>query len=342
MGFMGFLKNGGGGIISSLISGGMGLLGQSLASKQQAKLQERAFEQSKEMAELQNQYEIDRMGLQASMNKDAADYSQQLAKDMWEYTGYGGQIRQMKAAGLNPALMYGGGGGGGQSTSGGSQQGVTAIQPMGLTVALQAKQQAAQIELIEAQAEKTKAETLQTSTLGAANSALDLISKNIQNKATEKNIEKADAEISNIKLTNDRINTEIDNMKKTGKLQDFNIWINDLKKNASHILENGAKITFESLFRDNVIQGLRAEWAKLDLDINKIKFDNNVLVGLFDNLEKIIKGEVDGYQINSKKYEQMSWDLKNDKAFGDLLNSLEIDNKYSKLILGIIRYFANK
>lgn len=339
---MGFLKDGGGGIISSVISGGLGLLGQSLASRQQERLQERAFEQSKEMAEIQNQYEVDRMGLQASMNRDAADYSQRLAKDMWEYTGYGGQIRQMRDAGLNPSLMYGGGGGGGQSTSGGSQQGVTAIQPMGLTVALQARQQAAQIELIEAQAAKTKAETLQTSTLGAANSALDLISKNIQNKATKKNIEKADNEIANIKLTNDQISTNIDNMKKTGKLQDFEIWINDLKKNASFILDNGAKVTFKDLFGMNVIKGLQKEWEQLNLDITKIDFDNNVLVGLFNNLEKIIKGEVDGYQVNSKKYEQMDWDLQNDKAFGDLLNSLEIDNKYSKLILGIIRYFANK
>lgn len=92
----------------------------------------------------------------------------------------------------------------------------------------------------------------------------------------------------------------------------------------------------------NVIKGLQKEWEQLNLDINNIDFDNNVLVGLFNNLEKIIKGEVDGYQVNSKKYEEMDWNLKNDKAFGDLLNSLEIDNKYSKLILGIIRYFANK
>ena len=40
-------------------------------------------------------------------------------KDMFDYTGYQAQVAQMKAAGLNPALMYGSAGGGG-STQGGA------------------------------------------------------------------------------------------------------------------------------------------------------------------------------------------------------------------------------
>ena len=46
--------------------------------------------------------------------------------------------------------------------------------------------------------------------------------------------------------------------------------------------------------------------------------------------------------MNTKKYEEMDWNLKNDKAFGDLLNQLGTDSKYRKLLLAIIRYFANK
>ena len=38
---------------------------------------------------------------------------------MFDYTGYENQVKQMKAAGLNPALMYGSAGSGG-STQGGA------------------------------------------------------------------------------------------------------------------------------------------------------------------------------------------------------------------------------
>ena len=152
----------------------MGLLSNKQMIQAQKEMQQASFEYGEKMAERQNQYEIDRMGLQAGMNKDAADYSQQLAKDMWNYTGYANQVKQMKEANINPALMYGGGGGG-QSTSGGSQQGVTALQPMGLQIALQAKQQAAQTELTLAQANKLKQDTLKEATVGMAQGVMDLI-----------------------------------------------------------------------------------------------------------------------------------------------------------------------
>ena len=134
-----------------MITGAMGLVAGAIGAAKQRKWQaeqnELNREFSREMAEKQNQYEVDRMGLQARYNKEAANYSQELAKDMWNYTGYENQRAQMEAAGLNPALMYGSGGGGGQSTSGGSQQGVTALQPMALQVALQAEQTRANIAL---------------------------------------------------------------------------------------------------------------------------------------------------------------------------------------------------
>ena len=41
-------------------------------------------------------------------NKEAAAQSQEYAKEMFYYTGYENQVKQMKAAGLNPALLNGG------------------------------------------------------------------------------------------------------------------------------------------------------------------------------------------------------------------------------------------
>ena len=64
----------------------------------------------------------------------------------------------MKAAGLNPALLDGGSGSAGQA-HGATVSPATAMQPMGLQVALQAQQAAAQTALTNAQAEKIRSET---------------------------------------------------------------------------------------------------------------------------------------------------------------------------------------
>ena len=55
-------------------------------------------------------------GIQLAANKEQMAYNQQLNKDMYEYTGFASKVRQMKEAGLNPALMYAGGGSGGGVT----------------------------------------------------------------------------------------------------------------------------------------------------------------------------------------------------------------------------------
>ena len=55
--------------------------------------------------------------LQIAGNEELANYSQNLQKDMWNYTNYENQIKHLKAAGLNPALMYAKGGVGGQTGS---------------------------------------------------------------------------------------------------------------------------------------------------------------------------------------------------------------------------------
>ena len=72
-------------------------------------------------------------------NKEAASQSQEYAKEMFDYTGYENQVKQMKAAGLNPALLNGGAGSAGQA-HGATVSPATTMQPMGLQVALQAQQ----------------------------------------------------------------------------------------------------------------------------------------------------------------------------------------------------------
>ena len=67
-------------------------------------------------------------------------------------------VSQSRYAGLNPALLNGGSGSAGQAR-GATVEPATAMQPMGLQVALQAQQTAAQTALTNAQAEKIRSET---------------------------------------------------------------------------------------------------------------------------------------------------------------------------------------
>lgn len=108
-------------------------------------------------------------GIQLAANKEQMAYNQELSKDMYEYTGYASKVRQMKEAGLNPALMYAGGGAGGGVTgnvSGGAGKGnasdemsrrMADIQSMGM--ALQNSKLKSEVDLMKAQADNLNAET---------------------------------------------------------------------------------------------------------------------------------------------------------------------------------------
>lgn len=184
---------------SGIIGGALGLVGGLINGKKnrdfQAKQAELQREFAEQMAQQQNQWELDRMALQNDYNKQAADYSQSLAKDMWNYTGYGNQKKQMEAAGLNPALMYGQGGGGGQSTDGGTQEGATAIAPMGLKVGLDAQQTMAQTDLLRAQTKNIEADTIQKNSIEMAKGLMDIGGKWLNNIKTANDVKKQAPEL---------------------------------------------------------------------------------------------------------------------------------------------------
>ena len=106
--------------------------------------------------------------IQVQANKELADYGMGISKEMFDYTGYENQVKQMKAAGLNPALMYGHAGAGGTTavSSAGTVTGAHAsdetsrklanIQMQGM--GLQMQKLSAEIQKTRAEAEKAKAE----------------------------------------------------------------------------------------------------------------------------------------------------------------------------------------
>lgn len=153
------------GLGSSAASSGMGFIGNALSqalglSWSPQKAMEEQWKYNKNIMALQNQYQ-----------QQAAEKSQQYAKDYWDYTNAENQIKHLKNAGLNIGLMYGQSGAGGMGASGGAHQ-ASPEQPQGNPVgmALQVQQleqqrrmNDAQIALAEAQAEKAGAEATKIS-----------------------------------------------------------------------------------------------------------------------------------------------------------------------------------
>ena len=148
------------GLGSTAASAGIGFLGNALSqafglSWSPQRAMEEQWKYNKNIMALQNQYQ-----------QQAAEKSQQYAKDYWDYTNAENQARHLKNAGLNIGLMYGQSGAGGMGASGGAHQ-ASPEQPQGnpIGMALQVQQleqqrrmNDAQIALAEAQAEKAGAE----------------------------------------------------------------------------------------------------------------------------------------------------------------------------------------
>lgn len=148
------------GLGSTAASAGIGFIGNALSqafglswSPQRAMKEQ--WKYNKNIMALQNQYQ-----------QQAAEKSQQYAKDYWDYTNAENQVNHLKNAGLNVGLMYGQSGAGGMGASGGAHQS-SPEQPQGNPVgmALQVQQleqqrrmNDAQIALAEAQANKANTE----------------------------------------------------------------------------------------------------------------------------------------------------------------------------------------
>lgn len=147
------LASSGASTLTGLITGGISqALGLSWSPR---KAMEEQLKYNKEIMALQNQYQ-----------QQAAEKSQQYAKNYWDYTNAENQVAHLKNAGLNIGLMYGQSGAGGMGASGGARQ-ESPEQPQGNPVAMalqtqQIEQQRrmtdAQITLTEAQAKKAEEE----------------------------------------------------------------------------------------------------------------------------------------------------------------------------------------
>ena len=147
------LASSGASSLTGLISGGISqALGLSWSPEKAMKEQ---WKYNKNIMALQNQYQ-----------QQAAEKSQQYAKDYWDYTNAENQVNHLRNAGLNIGLMYGQSGAGGMGASGGARQespDQAEGNPIGMALQVQQIEQQrrmndAQIALAEAQANKANEE----------------------------------------------------------------------------------------------------------------------------------------------------------------------------------------
>lgn len=352
MGFLDFMNKGG----SGLITGIAGTIAGAVSSKKdrdlQRELQREQMEYGREMYGLQSKDEKERMELQNQWNKEAAEKSQEYAKEMFDYTGYESQVRQMKAAGLNPALLNGGSGSPGQA-HGATVEPATAMQPMGLQVALQAQQTAAQTALINAEAEKTRSETTRQKVENLVGIGVDLAKKVAEMRKSKKDAEEVDQKIENLKKTAEAteesiklIKANIENTEVQTRIAQFQDDMNNVIK-SSVWYEDGKSKGWEETLIEKYYRGFNNDIAEFSYNEKKMLFDKDILDKLSKDIGLIAKGKLDELrkpteelQLLIKKYEREDWELVQDKAFSEMLENLTGQGEYSRLLGKILNVFV--
>lgn len=170
--------------ISSAIGAGLGIVGSAINDARQIKQQKKL------------------QAMQIAGNKEMTEYNMQKQLEMWEKTGYVGQVDQMKRAGINPALLYGQGGGGGQTanvtpgnvTAGEAPKGGGEIMA-GIGMGIQG----AQLQLLQAQKENIEADTAnkQADTTNKGVQTGDILA-GIESKQAQTQLMKVQSELTNI------------------------------------------------------------------------------------------------------------------------------------------------
>lgn len=307
---------------------------------------QQSMDYGREMWEKQNQAESDRMALQNQWNKEAAAQTQQYAKEMFDYTGYENQVKQMKAAGLNPALMNGGGGSAGQASGGAEVQPAQAFQPMGLQMALQAQQVMANTQLANAQAQKTRAETTAQNIQNLVGSSIDLaqkigeIGKTNQEKKnlkttytkTVEEVKKVQEEVNNLKLQGDIL-------KENKELLEFQNEANRIIKNGIHYDTKGNSTDWQQAVLLKYFGPIGKEVAQWDKDEQQALFDKGVLERMMKDIDAIATGKVNEFSLSGirfdlmqKQWERADFELEQDKAASKLLDEMTGEGEYARLL----------
>lgn len=352
MGLLGFLNSGGSGLITGLAGTIAGSISGAKDRDLQKKLQQQQMEYGREMYAQQSKDEDRRMEQQNEWNKEAAAKSQEYAKEMFDYTGYENQVKQMKAAGLNPALINGGSGSAGQA-HGATVNPATAMQPMGLQVALQAQQTAAQTALTNAQAEKIRSETTAQKVENMVGIGIDLAKKVAEVRKSKKDTEEVEQKIENLKKTAEAteesiklIKANVDNKEVQTRIAQFQDDMNKVLKSSTWY-EKGKSYGWEDTLIERYYAGFKSDIAEFSYNEKKMLFDKDILERLSKDMELITQGKLDEMikptqevQLLLKQYERDEWELDQDKAFSEMLEHLTGQGEYARLLGKVLNAIA--
>lgn len=221
------------------------------------------------------EYEQKRMEQQFRYNKAMADYNHMLGLQMYEATGYGSQVRQMREAGLNPALMYGSAGSTGQATQGTGaavQQGNTQAVMMGLNMVRMQKD----IELADAQISKTREEA-----------------------KTEESKRGVNVSVQKLNDTISKLNT--------AKLDEIPETINLIKEQVIAMKSNNVVLTATEQERIAIVweNALKAQWEQIEARFSaEIKEkERDMLAAKQERWQEYIDGEIRKLQAEGKEKE---------------------------------------
>jgi hypothetical protein len=202
-------SGGGGGFWSGTGSQVLGMLGGIGQANRQYHRQKRlmGFQQQNQMA----------------LNQQGHD----LQMDMWNKTNYGAQVKHMRDAGLNPALMYGSAGQGGTTGSqgGGSAAGGSAVGEK--VMDMQNMLLGAQIDDLRASADEKRSKT-------GINEIEALLSQNDYDWLTNKNLSRQSTQVIKTiaELTGENYDEVLDQIdKRIGELLKFD---NDVSETIKH------------------------------------------------------------------------------------------------------------
>jgi hypothetical protein len=346
MGFLDFLGGGGSGLITGLANTITGAVQNKKALAWQKEQWQQQMQYGREMWEKQNKAENERMALQNQWNKEAAEQSQQYAKDMFDYTGYENQVKQMKAAGLNPALMNGGGGSAGQASAGAEVQPAQAFEPMGIQMALQAQQVMANTQLANAQAQKTRAEATAQNMENLVGSSINLAQKIAEigrTKQEKKNLEvtytKTVEEVKKIQEEVNNLTLQGDVLKENKELLEFQNGVNKVIKNGIHYDAKGKEVDWEESVLMRYFGPLGKEMAQWEKDEQQALFDKGVLERMMKDIDAIATGKVNEFSLSGikfdllqKQWEREDFELEQDKAASKLLDEMTGEGEYARLL----------
>lgn len=179
-----------------------------------------ALQNTADRRQLRQQSRLQQLQIQG--DKELTDYNAAKQLQMWKATSYPAQMAMLKQAGLNPALIYGSSGPGGMTNlatgnvaSGNAPTGGGEIQGM-MGMGLMNAMQAAQIENIKANTQKTKAETENVAPTGEQiKMQTKSLAQGITNQQAAAELMELDAQFNSVrnKIANETMNDQIATVK---------------------------------------------------------------------------------------------------------------------------------